>query len=172
MQPSDVVSNVCAAVGRQDLERAQRLLQVDYPHVRPTMAGRQHSVRERTNVFVRDGFVDRYSGLRLVFPGTLRLLSLLLPDDVPFHPNWKTDACHRMFWELYPTIDHIYPVARGGPDTATNWVYIDGEECRQSQLDARRTWLGAAAPRRGRRVGRAHELGHNRSDPVAGPDQP
>jgi hypothetical protein len=32
-------------------------------------------------VFARDGFVDRYSGERLVFPGTLRLLAKLLPNE-------------------------------------------------------------------------------------------
>jgi len=73
-------------------------------------------------VFLRDGFVDRYSGTRLVFPGTLRLLSQLLPEELPFHLNWKMSECHMMFWELFPTIDHIVPVARGGADEASNWV--------------------------------------------------
>ncbi len=29
---------------------------------------------------------------------------------------------HIVYWELYPTIDHIVPVARGGADDETNWV--------------------------------------------------
>ncbi len=29
---------------------------------------------------------------------------------------------HMMYWELFPTVDHIVPVARGGADDATNWV--------------------------------------------------
>ncbi|MFZ1427770.1 MAG: hypothetical protein WAS21_13460 [Geminicoccaceae bacterium] len=48
-------------------------------------------------MFTRDGFVDRYSGERLVFPGTLRLLAKLLPNEFPFHSNWRTDACHFAF---------------------------------------------------------------------------
>jgi hypothetical protein len=72
--------------------------------------------------FVRDGFIDRYSGRRLVFPGALRLLSLLLPQEFPFHSNWKTDACHFAFWELFPVIDHVVPVSRGGLDREDNWV--------------------------------------------------
>jgi hypothetical protein len=73
-------------------------------------------------VFVRDGFIDRYTGARLVFPGTLRLLSMLFPSEFPFHANWKTDACHIAFWELFPTLDHVVPVSRGGADTEDNLV--------------------------------------------------
>ena len=78
-----------------------------------------------TRVFARDGFVDRYSGDKLVFPGTLlRLLSALMPDEFPAHPNWKMSASHVMYWELCPTIDHLVPVARGGADNESNYVTI------------------------------------------------
>jgi hypothetical protein len=48
--------------------------------------------------------------------------SLLLPEAFPFHPNWKMDLTHPAFWELYPTIDHVLPIARGGIDSEKNWV--------------------------------------------------
>ena len=57
-----------------------------------------------------------------MFPGTLRLLSHLLPEEIPYHPNWKYSECHMLFWHLYPTVDHIDPVARGGSDTTDNLV--------------------------------------------------
>jgi hypothetical protein len=71
---------------------------------------------------MRDGFIDRYSGERLVFPGTLRLLSMRLEDVFPYHPNWKMSETHMAFWELSPTVDHVVPVARGGKDDESNWV--------------------------------------------------
>jgi hypothetical protein len=71
---------------------------------------------------MRDGFVDRYSGKHLVFPGVLRVLALRLPAEFPYHPNWKMTATHLAFWELSPTVDHVVPVARGGADTELNWV--------------------------------------------------
>jgi HNH endonuclease len=52
----------------------------------------------------------------------LRLLSLLLPNEFPFQSNWKFDACHFAFWELFPTIDHVVPVSRGGSDREDNLV--------------------------------------------------
>ena len=99
-----------------------RRIASEYPFTPPTNAWRKYSAGQYMEVFVRDGFIDRYSGRRLVFPGTLRLLSLLLLQEFPFHPNWKTDACHFAFWELFPTIDVIVPVSRGGLDREDNWV--------------------------------------------------
>jgi len=75
-----------------------------------------------TEVFFRDGFIDRYSGKRLVFPPVLKIISNALPTDFPYHPHWKMDRCHVAYWELYPTVDHVVPLARGGSDDETNLV--------------------------------------------------
>jgi len=73
-------------------------------------------------VFVRDGFIDRYGGERLVFPGALRLVSYLLPDTFPYHPHGHMEKGHIAFWELFPTLDHLEPLVRGGKDEMENWV--------------------------------------------------
>jgi hypothetical protein len=120
---SDILARACKAVEEQRLEQASTILATEYPFAPLTKnAERKYSLSQCMEVFVRDGFIDRYSGRRLVFPGTLRLLSLLLPQEFPFHSNWKTDACHFAFWELFPTIDHVVPVSRGGLDREDNWV--------------------------------------------------
>lgn len=75
-----------------------------------------------TRIFVRDGFIDRYRGTRLVFPPTLRILSQYLPLEFPYHKNGKMTEGHLAYWELFPTIDHIQPVARGGLDSEVNRV--------------------------------------------------
>ena len=60
--------------------------------------------------------------LSLSFRALLRLLSRLLPSEFPFHPNWKMTETHMVYWELFPTVDHIVPIARGGADDETNWA--------------------------------------------------
>ena len=75
-----------------------------------------------TAVFMRDGFIDRYRGDRLVYPPALRLVSQLLPKVFPYHKNGKMDVGHIAYWELFPTIDHVVPIARGGLDEEPNWV--------------------------------------------------
>lgn len=73
-----------------------------------------------TAVFWRDGFVDRYSGEPLIFPGTLRVLGAVLPEEFP--ANGKISARHIVYWQLFPTMDHLVPVSRGGRDDESNWV--------------------------------------------------
>jgi hypothetical protein len=69
-----------------------------------------------------NGFIDRYSGHRLVFPPVFRVLSVALPTDFPYHRNWKADVTHQAYYELAATIDHLLPVTRGGADDESNWI--------------------------------------------------
>jgi hypothetical protein len=73
-------------------------------------------------VFVRDRFIDRYSGSRLVFPGSLLAIGKLLREQFPMHPTWKAGQSHEIFWELWPAVDHIDPVARGGAHDESNFA--------------------------------------------------
>jgi 5-methylcytosine-specific restriction endonuclease McrA len=119
---SDVLARVCEAIDTNSPQEAATILSRDYPFTPLLNVGRHYSELQCMEVFTRDGFIDRYSGKRLIFPGTLRLLSKIFPSEFPFHNNWKTDACHFAFWELYPTVDHLVPVSRGGSDDQSNWV--------------------------------------------------
>jgi len=117
-----VVKRVLAALADGNSEIARAMAQSEYGFSSPLNAGRTYTPDQMMAIFIQDGFVDRYSGNRLVFPGALRLLSRLLPAELPFHKNWKMSECHMMYWELFPTVDHIIPVGRGGADDESNWV--------------------------------------------------
>lgn len=132
----DVIAAACSAISRGKINRAREIISTDYPFVSLTNAGRQYTDHQKTSVFIRDGFIDRYTGDRLVFPGALRLLSLLMPEEFPFHRNWKTSECHLAYWQLLPTIDHVIPVSRGGKDTEDNWVCTS-----QLRNSAKSNWL-------------------------------
>ena len=119
---SDVLSRVCNAIEIDNLAVASAILERDYRFTPLANVGRHYSELQSMQVFARDGFIDRYSGRRLIFPGTLRLVSMLLPREFPYHINWKTDACHFAFYELFPTIDHLIPVSRGGADSEDNRI--------------------------------------------------
>lgn len=119
---SKVLKEICDALLRGAGEEASRLARQEYPFIPVTPKKRRYTEHQSTRVFVRDGFIDRYAGTRLVFPGALRLLSRLLPEEFPAHPNWKMAESHIVYWELYPTVDHIVPLARGGSDDEGNWI--------------------------------------------------
>jgi hypothetical protein len=117
-----VLESVCQALCREDAAAASDLIRSGYPFLPLTREGRRYTESQSVRVFTTDGFIDRYSGKRLVFPGVLRLLSQLLPLEFPFHPNWKMSETHPAYWELFPTIDHVVPITRGGVDSEANWV--------------------------------------------------
>jgi 5-methylcytosine-specific restriction endonuclease McrA len=119
---ADVVARVCGALLENDRDRASALAAAEYPFVATTNAGRAYTEVQSTRIYRRDGFLDRYTGDRLVFPGTIRLLSKLMPSEFPTHPSWKMSVTHMVYWDLFPTIDHVIPVARGGADSEENWV--------------------------------------------------
>lgn len=108
--------------GNDEIGEASELIAENFPHRPIKSSGRSYTKLQCIRVFRRDGYIDRYSGTRLVFPGTLRLLSLLMPEELPYQLHWKMELCHQMYWELYPTIDHVVPVALGGEDIDSNWV--------------------------------------------------
>ena len=65
---SDVLAQVCAALGKGDRSSASSIARANYPFAPRANSGRRYSNLEMTRVFVRDGFIDRYSGEKLVFP--------------------------------------------------------------------------------------------------------
>jgi hypothetical protein len=116
---AEIITAVCAELTKGRSSEAAAILKAKYPFSPMTNAGRSYTRTEALRVFYRDGFVDRYSGLRLVFPGALRVLSVWMPETFPYHKNGKADQCHFAFWELFPTVDHVIPVSRGEKDDET-----------------------------------------------------
>jgi hypothetical protein len=94
---AEVLADVCAALDTNARDTAA-ILTERYPFVPQPNAGRRYSYRELVSLFRRDGFLDRYAGRQLVFPARSGSRARLLPEQFPFHPNWKTtDACHFAF---------------------------------------------------------------------------
>ena len=133
---TDTISEACTSIDRGDLASAKSLIGTKYPFQSMENSGRKYSDLQKSRIFFRDGFIDRYSGEKLIFPGALRLLSRLMPEEFPYHPNWKTSECHIAYWQLFPTIDHVVPVSRGGIDEEPNWVCTS-----QLRNSAKSNWL-------------------------------
>jgi 5-methylcytosine-specific restriction endonuclease McrA len=119
---ADILRDVSVLISLGQLDSASALIRERYPFMPAKKSGRQYTPRQMTAVFLRDGFIDRYRGTKLIFPPALRLISHFLPSEFPYHKNGKMTEGHIAFWELLPTIDHIHPVARGGSDSEDNWV--------------------------------------------------
>jgi hypothetical protein len=113
---ADIIKAICNGVDGGDDATVAAALR-EYPFVPQVNSGRNYTELQATRIFVRDGFVDRYSGARLIHPAVLRVLSKFLPRDFPFHPNWKMTDTHPAYsakanwtleelgWKLLPPGD-------------------------------------------------------------------
>lgn len=121
-EKSKVIAEVCSALASGVVEQAISIAKRDYPFVPEPIVKRKYGPIESTRLFIRDGFIDRYTGERLIFPPVLRVLFSALPAEFPYHPNWKTDLTHPSYWEIGASVDHLIPVTRGGADDESNWM--------------------------------------------------
>ena len=118
----DTVVRVCEALTEEDADKARVIARKEWPFDPIQKPQRRLTQRQLVALWERDGYTDRYTGDYLVYPGALRMLSVLMPDEFPYHPNGKTDECHFIHWEMYPSHDHVIPIARGGADEMDNIV--------------------------------------------------
>jgi len=117
-----ILRDVCDAISREGLDAGAAILRSKLPFEARPPKSRKYTPTQCTRIFFRDGFLDRYSGAKLVFPGTLRLLSKRFSREFPYHRNWRMDACHWAYYELFPTVDHKVPITRDGTNDEENLV--------------------------------------------------
>ena len=117
-----ILKQVATHLLEQNKNEAKRIIQSEYPFVYLPREKRAYTDKQKIKQFIKDGFIDRYSGQRLVNPGLLKVISYYLPEVFPYHSHWKMDECHNAYWELIPTVDHIHPIALGGADNEENYA--------------------------------------------------
>lgn len=119
---SEIIARICNDLSSNQREAAIKIARTEVPWVPKALAKRSYSKSVATRIFRRDGFIDRYFGSQLIYPGTLLLLGHLLPDEFPMHPTWKVSESHEIYWELWPAVDHVVPLSRGGSGNDDNLV--------------------------------------------------
>jgi 5-methylcytosine-specific restriction endonuclease McrA len=122
MDKAILIKNICGLLLDNKKQDCIDFANENYPFINNLTQKRQYSKRQMCKVFLRDGFIDRYTGDKLIFPGLIKILTLEFSDVFKYHRNWKMSETHMIYWDLFPTIDHLIPVARGGEDNDSNWV--------------------------------------------------
>ncbi|MBZ0264936.1 HNH endonuclease [bacterium] len=119
---ADILAASLKLLLEENTKEAGAYLDTHYPFKPIIRKSRSWSRKKVITICQRDGYCDRYTGKKLVFPGALQVIHLLLPDQFPADKNWSMAKTHMAFWELFPTIDHVFPIARGGEDEESNWA--------------------------------------------------
>ena len=131
---ADIIKEICKKIeeickkiedpNNPRLAAAKNIVNKKYPH-NPRKKNKRNNYQNlltKTEIFRDDGFIDRYSGEKLIYPPVLKILSVLMKKEFPYQKHWKMSDTHIAWWELIPTVDHVEPVARGGADKEKNWV--------------------------------------------------
>jgi 5-methylcytosine-specific restriction endonuclease McrA len=123
-EKSVIIASVCSLLGKGAPDAAAHLLRRDYPFAPEEVTVRRYGPVESTCVYIRDGFIDRYTGAQLIFPPSCASFP---PCFHPSSPSIRTGRRLRytpLFANLGATVDHLVPVTRGGADDESNWVTI------------------------------------------------
>jgi len=122
MNKASIIQQICELLLINKKQECFDFANNNYPFDNIIAQKRQYSKYQMCKIFLRDGFIDRYSGDNLLFPGLIKILTIELPDIFKYHRNWKMSDTHMIYWDLFPTIDHLIPIARGGQDNESNWI--------------------------------------------------
>ena len=119
---TESIKSIAMNLLNHDIDNAKVIVQNEYPFIPLERQKRVYTDTQKMRQFVKDGFIDRYTGKKLVNPGILKVISYYLPEEFQYHSHWKMDSCHNAYWEFIPTIDHIHPISLGGADDEENWA--------------------------------------------------
>lgn len=120
MEKVEIVATLGKLLRSEKKQECIEFAEKHYPFTIQSVYKRKYSKYQMCRIFLRDGFIDRYSGARLLFPGMIKILSIEFPNIFKYHRNWKMTDTHMIYWELFPTIDHLIPIARGGTNDENN----------------------------------------------------
>lgn len=121
-EKATIISEIATLILHNNKAEAKTVISQEYPHTHFEIEKRTYTMEQKMGQFIRDGFIDRYTGQKLLNPGILKIISHYFPEEFPYHSHWKMSETHMAYWELIPTLDHVYPIAKGGHDDEKNWV--------------------------------------------------
>ena len=86
---AEVLRQVAILLHNKNFVLAEKMVNEKYPFTPIESSGRNYTVEQMVTQFFNDGFIDRYSGKRLVNPGILRIMSEMLPEAFPYQAIGK-----------------------------------------------------------------------------------
>lgn len=90
------------------------------------------SEKDKFIVFRKNKYQCSYTGIKLITHPIIELLSYILPNEFPYNnpPNGSDKDeknTHLLVWALWPSVDHIIPVSKGGLNMLDNYTIANSK---------------------------------------------
>ena len=119
--PEQLEGLIEALLGSGPEAAREALAPIAYP-TREAVTRSDPSETVIAGVYIRDRFHCRYCGCRVIPTQIMRLLAAILPEDFPYHPNWKGGQTHPAITSRSATLDHVLAWTLGGRNEPGNLV--------------------------------------------------
>ena len=90
-EKGEIISEIAVHLLNNEQAKAKEIINSDYPHTPFTVEKRTYTTVQKMTQFVKDGFMDRYTGHKLVNPGMLKVISCYFPKEFPYQSHWKME---------------------------------------------------------------------------------
>lgn len=138
---ADVLTAVLLAMA-EDLDKARREL-VSIRFAPPAVVARSDpSIGTQVHVYQRDHWQCRYCARRTIPTVVMRLISRAFPVEFPYQANWRPAETHPAYNARATTLDHVVPVAWGGPQKDPANLVTSCWPCNRRKGDLRLEELG------------------------------
>lgn len=99
------------------------------PQPKPSVGRRSFNPKHSATTFLRDEFRCRYCDGEIIPKPIAVLLHELYPQELPFHPHYKTGCMHPLFWTRVAEADHLVAGSVGGDWTALDNLVTACVQC-------------------------------------------
>lgn len=109
---ANVLVHACLALEAGSVDAAKKIIETDFPFSRYIKDEKQLPEAEQMKIFMRDGFVDRFTGKRVFMPAVLVVLGKTMPDVFPYKDtHWDRDQTHQAHEMFTAAVKKIIPSA-------------------------------------------------------------
>ena len=114
---ADVLIHACLALEAGSVDAAKKIIERDFPFSRYVKDERTFTPVEQIKIFMRDGFVDRFTGKRVFLPPVLAVLSKEMPETFPWSSSGDRAKTHQAHEMLSAAVKKVIP-SGSSKDTA------------------------------------------------------
>ena len=72
---SCIIADIADMLLENNKTAAKSIISQEYPHTYYEIEKRTYTIAQKMNQFITDGFIDRYTGDKLLNPGMLKIIS-------------------------------------------------------------------------------------------------